>query len=87
MVNFRVVYQIRNLINTLKVCKIAGLNEKLIGGKMVNKRKLVGEYHKWELVTSHICRRSYVSNFRHILGDENVMAATGHKSPKNVRYL
>lgn len=49
---------------------------------MVNKRKLVGEYHKWELVTSHICRRSYVSNFRHILGDENVMAATGHKSPK-----
>lgn len=65
-----------------EVCKIAGLNEKLIGGKMVNKRKLVGEYHKWELVTSHICRRSYVSNFRHILGDENVMAATGHKSPK-----
>ena len=23
-----------------------------------------------------------MSNFRHILGDENVMAATGHKSPK-----
>lgn len=65
-----------------EVCKIAGLNEKLTGGKMLNKRKLVGEYHKWELVTSHICRRSYVSNFRPILGDENVMAATGHKSPK-----
>ena len=65
-----------------EVCKIAGLNEKLTGGKMLNKRKLVGEYHKWELVTSHICRRSYVSNFRPILGNENVMAATGHKSPK-----
>ena len=65
-----------------EVCKIAGLNEKMIGGKMIDKRKVVGEYQKWELITSHICRRSYVSNFRYILGDENVMAVTGHKSTK-----
>ena len=54
----------------------------MIGGKMIDKRKVVGEYQKWELITSHICRRSYVSNFRYILGDENVMAVTGHKSTK-----
>lgn len=66
------------------VCKSAEIIELMIGGKLVNKRKVIDEYSKWELVTSHICRRSFVTNFRHILGDEGVMINTGHKSQSMV---
>ncbi|BEV04583.1 phage integrase SAM-like domain-containing protein [Chryseobacterium gambrini] len=62
------------------VCQLAGLDEKLVGGKMVGNRKVVDTYEKWELVSSHICRRSFVTNFRHILGDEGIMTNTGHKT-------
>ncbi|MFY7936962.1 MAG: phage integrase SAM-like domain-containing protein [Flavobacterium sp.] len=62
------------------VCQLAGLDEKLVGGKMVGNRKVVDIYEKWELVSSHICRRSFVTNFRHILGDEGIMTNTGHKT-------
>lgn len=64
------------------VCKEAGLNEKISGVKMINKRKINGVYEKWELVTSHICRRSFVTNFRERLGDEIIMYMTGHTSKK-----
>ncbi|RKE77859.1 hypothetical protein DEU39_3492 [Chryseobacterium sp. AG363] len=63
-----------------KVCKKAGLTEIMIGGKMIDKRKVVGNYQKWELVSSHICRRSYVTIFRPYFGDEGVMLNTGHKT-------
>ncbi|WP_288438639.1 phage integrase SAM-like domain-containing protein [uncultured Chryseobacterium sp.] len=62
------------------VCQLAGLDEKLVGGKMVGNRKVVDTYEKWELISSHICRRSFVTNFRHILGDEGIMTNTGHKT-------
>lgn len=62
------------------VCQLADLKEKIVGAKMVEKRKIVSTYEKWELISSHICRRSFVSNFRHILGDEGVMINTGHKT-------
>lgn len=62
------------------VCQLGGLNEKLVGGKMIGNRKVVDTYEKWELISSHICRRSFVTNFRHILGDEGIMTNTGHKT-------
>lgn len=67
-----------------EVCKTVELNEPIIGGKLINKRKVIDEYYKWELITSHICRRSFVTNFRHILGDEGVMINTGHKTQSMV---
>lgn len=66
------------------VCKTAELTELMIGGKLINKRKVIDEYNKWELISSHICRRSFVTNFRHILGDEGVMINTGHKTQSMV---
>lgn len=69
-----------------EVCKIAELDEKIFGGKMVDKRKVFDYYEKWELVTSHICRRSYVTNFRSFLGDEGIMVNTGHKTSTMVEH-
>lgn len=65
-----------------KVAKKCGLTEKMIGGKMVEKRKVVGEYEKWELISSHICRRSFVTNYRYKLGDDTMLYMTGHTSTK-----
>ena len=62
------------------VCEKSEIDEEMRGGKMINKRKVDGVYPKWELVTSHICRRTFVTLFRPILGDEGVMINTGHKT-------
>ena len=51
------------------VCKLAGIDEATQGGKMVTDkkakitRKQFGLFPKYELVSSHICRRSFASNF------------------------
>jgi integrase len=48
-----------------EVCEIAGLT-KFTKGKLRNKksgRTEVGEYPKYKLVSSHICRRSFATNF------------------------
>jgi len=62
------------------VCEKSGIDKNIKGGKMIDKRKVDGIYPKWELVTSHICRRTFVTLFRHILGDEGVIINTGHKT-------
>jgi integrase len=51
------------------VCKLAGIIEPVKGGKMVTDkvskktRKQFAVFPKWELVSSHICRRSFASNY------------------------
>lgn len=48
-----------------EVCRLAGLTEKTEGNLLnpKTKRKEIGNYPKWKLVSSHICRRSFASNF------------------------
>lgn len=68
------------------ICEIAGLT-KLTKGKLRNKeteRTEVGEYPKYKLVSSHICRRSFASNF---YAEEKyptplLMNITGHATEK-----
>lgn len=72
------------------VCKLAEINqivkgarmdEKKIDGKMVF-RKTVGNYSKYELVSSHICRRSFATNHYGKLDTLTIMKITGHKTEK-----
>lgn len=65
-----------------EVAKKCGLREIIKGGKMIENRKVVGEYEKWELITSHICRRSFVTNYRYKLGDDTMLYMTGHTTTK-----
>lgn len=74
------------------VCKIANFDEILSGSKMVENgvksngkkkyRKVQDYYKKYELVTSHTCRRSFATN--KYLENSNdigkIMALTGHKT-------
>jgi len=62
------------------VCSEAKINAKTEGSKINSKtnRKVKGVYPKFELVSSHICRRSFASNLYGQISNMAIMAITGH---------
>jgi integrase len=72
-----------------EVCKIAGLTDKVKGSKKTETepeskvfRKESGTFEKWELVTSHIGRRSFATNFYGTVPTNLLIGATGHSTEK-----
>ncbi|GLB52768.1 transposase [Neptunitalea chrysea] len=67
-----------------EICKEAGFTEKIIGNKRNPKtnRKEKGYYPKYQLVSSHICRRSFATNLYGKIDDRTIMQVTTHKSVK-----
>ncbi|WP_417878478.1 tyrosine-type recombinase/integrase [Vibrio sp.] len=66
------------------VCKKAKIKE-LVEGSLQQKtenglRKVSGKYKKWELVTSHIGRRSFATNFYGQIPTTYLIYITGHSS-------
>ena len=67
-----------------KVCELAGLNE-MISGKVYNEEKKkneIVETEKYNLVSSHVCRRSFATNFygNKMFTTPQLMSITGHKT-------
>jgi integrase len=69
------------------VCKLAEINEPTKGSKMVETqkgskvyRKQSGTYKKYELVTSHIGRRSFATNFYTTIPTSLLINITGHST-------
>ncbi len=71
-----------------EIAKMAGINKLMLGsvnqtikinGEKVNRKK-VDTYEKWELVTSHICRRSFATNYYGQMPTPFIIAITGHSS-------
>jgi integrase len=69
------------------VCKLAEVNEPTKGSKMVETekdskvyRKQTGTYKKHELVTSHIGRRSFATNFYTTIPTSLLINITGHST-------
>ena len=76
-----------------KVCEIAELNEEIYNGKLQKikndageyiNRKVFGNYPKYELVTSHIGRRSMASNFYEKIPTAHLLVFSGHKSERQL---
>ena len=70
-----------------EVCKRVGINEVVNGSKLtqIKKgvwRKIKGSFKKWELVSTHICRRSFATNHYGRLPTPVIMAITGHATEK-----
>lgn len=63
-----------------EICKLVGITQVVEGAKInpETKRKVTGNFEKWELVTSHICRRSFATNLYGKLPNKVIMAITGH---------
>jgi integrase len=70
-------------VHIKEICKKVGIDETTPGAKIDtdSKRKKIGNYPKYELVSSHICRRSFATNL-FLAGFDNhiIMKATGHKT-------
>jgi integrase len=69
------------------VCSEVKLNNLIIGSKKIEVkhkvwRKVVGKYPKHDLVSSHICRRSFATNHYGKLPTPVIMAITGHSTEK-----
>lgn len=73
------------------VCELAGITEPVEGGKMItNKvtgitRKQIGIFPKYQLVTSHICRRSFATNFYGDIPTSILINITAHSTEKQFR--
>lgn len=75
-----------------EVCKLSGITELVYGSKICpieikesGKKKIIyrkkdGKYPKYELVTTHTCRRSFASNLYGKLETLTIMNITGHKT-------
>ncbi|AQX07909.1 phage integrase SAM-like domain-containing protein [Elizabethkingia ursingii] len=65
-----------------ELCELVGINEVILGGlrNPETNRKEKGNFPKFKLISSHTCRRSFVSNHYGKLDDKTIMAITGHKS-------
>lgn len=66
------------------ICKKAGITDLVFGGKNDpgTNRKVFKEYKKYELVTSHIGRRSFATNFYGTIPTSLLISATGHSTEK-----
>ncbi|RYH75541.1 integrase [Flavobacteriaceae bacterium 144Ye] len=73
-----------------KICEMADINELVVGSKLdkETKRKKHGTYEKWELVTSHICRRSFATNLYGKVPNGVIMGVTGHRTEREfLKYI
>ncbi|MFH4968588.1 phage integrase SAM-like domain-containing protein [Gaetbulibacter sp. M240] len=74
-----------------KVCEVAEIDE-MIKGAVIEvtkegkgnkfKRKKEGIYPKYDLITSHICRRSFATNLYGVLSPALIMQITAHSTEK-----
>jgi hypothetical protein len=70
-----------------EVCKLAGLTEPIEGVKRdpISNRNISGSFPKYELITSHIGRRSYATNRYFTKTPISIIrAGTGHSSEKEL---
>ena len=78
-----------------KVCKEVGIDKTVEGSRMIGisvknenekekiiHRKKLGKYPKYELVSSHVCRRSFATNLYGKIDTLTIMKITGHKTEK-----
>jgi len=74
-----------------EICKIAGIHELIKDAKITviengkgnkEKRKISGIYPKWELMSSHVCRRSFCTNLYGVLPTPLIMSISAHSSEK-----
>ncbi len=65
-----------------EVCELAKLETLTRGAIIEKKRKKSGIYPKWQLVTSHIGRRSFATNNYGIIPTSLLMGVTGHSTER-----
>ncbi|WP_209390864.1 phage integrase SAM-like domain-containing protein [Chryseobacterium sp. RR2-3-20] len=71
-----------------EIAKLANLNESVKARKRLGFRSKIVQAKKWELMTSHIGRRSFATNFYGKIPTPLLMEATGHSTEQMfLRYI
>lgn len=65
-----------------KIARLAGINEQINARKRTGHRSEDTFVKKWEVISSHIGRRSFASNFYGKIPTPLLMQATGHSTEK-----
>ena len=67
-----------------ELCKLVGIDKMTEGTKTMKTehgpRKVNGTFPKYELISSHTCRRSFCTNNYGVFSNAQLMAISGHKS-------
>ena len=87
--NFPRLMDIQHYNNEIKeIAKLANLNELVKARKRLGFRSKIVQAKKWELMTSHIGRRSFATNFYGKIPTPLLMEATGHSTEQMfLRYI
>lgn len=78
----KIVAEKVGLIEIIKGGKITDLEVEIDGKAKTIHRKIIGNYPKYELVSSHICRRSFATNLYGKIETLTIMKITGHSTEK-----
>jgi integrase len=74
----KIVAEKAGIVEKVNGAKMCPIETKVNGKKKIIHRKVIGIYPKNELVTSHICRRSFATNLYGKLDTLTIMKITGH---------
>lgn len=78
----KVVAEKAGITDEVEGAKIKEIKVKKNGKESKIHRKKFGKYPKHELVTSHICRRSFATNLYGKIDTLTIMKITGHQTEK-----
>ncbi len=86
----RVISDAKFNLYVKEICKEVGIDQVVMGSKMnpETNRKEKGYFPKYELISSHTCRRSFATNLYGKLPNQTIMAITNHKSEQQfIKYI
>ncbi|WP_111685124.1 tyrosine-type recombinase/integrase [Winogradskyella tangerina] len=72
------------------LCQLCGIDEELKHYKRdaTTKRNIGGSYKKYELISGHVCRRSFASNYYGEMPNSLIMKVTGHVQERTfLKYI
>lgn len=73
---------------TKEVCKRAGITDIVRSSKRIDNQYIVGDHPKYDLITSHVGRRSFATNFYGIIPTSLLKNITGHSTEQMLlRYI
>ena len=69
-----------------QICKIAGFHDVVKMTKYLGSKKIIKRHHRWEIVTSHTARRTFITlSSEKGMPDHIIMSITGIRDPKTLK--
>jgi len=69
-----------------QICKKAGFDDEVKKTKYLGSKKMIERFHRWEIVTSHTARRTFITlSSEKGMPDHIIMSITGIRDPKTLK--